>query len=298
LVLTGGLDLSGAKVGALADGVFPGRGALVTGLAGAADCGRKLCVPERAGLAAGLLEAGLGLLLTAGRDVGRDEAGLAVGELEAVGDDGGVSPGVPGRAELPPLATARAAAASAGLEAPRTGAAGLFDGGGVAIVGPEAEAAGRTLLDCDDELDGVALDRPLLDDDPDSADGDGLDAAGRALPEPELEGVAAGRDGTAVGRAGAGREDGVDAGGGVLVTDGIEAVAAELSGRATAGRTRVVSSAAASFGAVDVTCGDASVLIGTVPPPGFCRDVLSDRWLLSELTSSPPCSSSRRGTAM
>jgi hypothetical protein len=46
----------------------------------------------------------------------------------------------------------------------------------------------------------------------------------------------------------------------------------------------VVSSAAASSVPLDVTFVDASVLIGIVPPPGFCRDVLSDRWLLSELT--------------
>jgi hypothetical protein len=175
----------------------------------------------------------------------------------------------------------------------------LFAGAGVATVGPEDDGTGRTLLDCGREPleDGVAAGRLLLPDPPESEEDAG---DGRPLGEPELgEAPIAGRAGATAGRAeAAGRAgDGVAAGG-VLVTDGIEAVAVDASERPVFGRTRVVSSVLESFVEADVTCGDASVLIGTVPPPGFCRDVLSDRWLLSELTSSPPCSSSRRGTAV
>jgi hypothetical protein len=111
----------GAKLGALADDVL-GRGVLVAGLAGAAACGRKLGVPGR----------------PLGFELGAPLAGLVLGfagaELAELGDDGGVSPGVLVRAAPPPLAAALAAAASAGLEAPRTGAGALFDGGGVATV--------------------------------------------------------------------------------------------------------------------------------------------------------------------
>lgn len=252
---------------------------------------------------AGAAGAELGVLVTGGRAGGRDEDGLDVGALGA-----GLRPGVLGRAEAPPpLATARAAAASAGLEAPRIGAGVLFAGAGVATVGPEDDGTGRTLLDWGRELleDGVVAGRLLLPDPADSDEEAGVDeddGVGRPLDEPEEEeGVApiAGRAGATAGRAeAAGRAaDGVAAGG-VLVTDGMEAVAVDASERPVAGRTRVVSSVLESFVEADVTCGDASVLIGTVPPPGFCRDVLSDRWLLSELTSSPPCSSSRRGTAV
>jgi len=231
---------------------------------------------------------------------GREAAVPAGGALE-FGDDGGFRLGVL-RLALPPLATARAAAASAGLAAPRTGAAELLDGAGVATVGPDADAAaGRALLDCGA---GRLLPDPVEPDDP----------AGRPLPEPAEEGALeagaavgaeaegwpveddppAGREGTAVGRPVAGREE-PGASAGALVTDG-GAATVGLSGRA-AGRTRV-SSAAPSVDPAVVTCGDASVLIGTVPPPEFCRDALSERWLLSELTPTPPCSSSRRGTVM
>jgi len=255
-----------------------------------------------------VLGAELGALLTGGRAAaGRDGPEPEGAVPEALGDED--SPGVLERPEPPPLATARAAAASAGLDAPRTGAAALFDGGGVATVGPDDDPepdvtgrtlldAGRLLLDADcGGLDGTAVGRPLLD--PAEDVGVAAGGAGRALPEPALGGAGVGREGTAVGRDDPGRAEaaGADAGG-VLVTAGRAAVAAELSGRAPAGRARVISSAPSSFCAGDVTCGDASVLIGTVPPPGICRDVLSDRWLLSELTSSPPCSSSRRGTAL
>jgi hypothetical protein len=279
----GGVAFSGAKVAELEDDV-PGRGVPVAGLAGAA-CGRKLLAPER-----GALDDGGGLLapgLVPGR-AGADEPDpVEVG----LADGGEFSPGVLRVDDPPPLATARAAAASAGLEAPRIGATALLEGGGVAIVGPDAEpeaaGTGRTLLDCedgrelDDGLDGTAVGRPLPEADDDSEDVDGVAEAGRPLDAPEPDGVAAGRAGAAAGRDEAG---GVGvAGGGVLVTAG-EAAVTGPSGRAAAGRTRVVSSPPPSPLPLDVTFGDASVLIGTVPPPGICRDVFSDRWLLSELT--------------
>jgi hypothetical protein len=309
------VDFVGVKLEAPPEGEVAGRGALGADLAGGAACGRKLCVPERAGL----LEAELGEPL-AGR------LAAAGAELDAeleLGAEGGVAPGVL-RPEAPAAPARAAAAASAGLEAPRTGGGALLDGGGVATVGPDADGAGRTLLDAGAgrlvlgvELAGAAAGRPLLA--PDEAEPDdagaaeagaaaGVAAAGAAdvgAGRP-LDGAGAGRAGAVAGRAGADAGAGRAAAGGVagvaaggaLVTDCRAAVVVEVSGRAPAGRTRVVSSAAPSFDAADVTCGDASVLIGTVPPPEFCRDVFSDRWLFSELTPSPPCSSSRRGTAM
>ncbi|HST81802.1 MAG TPA: hypothetical protein VLL08_08725 [Kineosporiaceae bacterium] len=120
-----GGDAFGAKLGALADEVL-GRGVLVAGLAGAAACGRKLGAPERP-LVLGVELGGL----LAGRVLGFAGAELLEAEF---GDEGGVSPGVLVRAAPPPLAAALAAAASAGLEAPRTGAGALFAGGGVATV--------------------------------------------------------------------------------------------------------------------------------------------------------------------
>ena len=273
--LDAGADFDGAKLGALAD-AFAGRGVL----AGGAACGRKLGAVERAEL----LEAELGELL-AGRLTGR-AAELDGAELEALGDDGGVRPGVLVRPAPPPLAAARAAAASAGLEAPRTGATGLFVGAGVVFAGvekaelerPLGAGAGRVLLDadCDDGLDGAAVGRLLPDPDEVEAPEDG--GVGRDPPE----GAGAGRVGA--GRAGAVVDRGVAGAGAALVTADDEVGAAEPSGRAPAGRTRVASSAPASPLPLDATFGDASVLIGIVPPPGICRDVFSDRWLLSELT--------------
>jgi hypothetical protein len=59
----------------------------------------------------------------------------------------------------PPLATARAAAASAALETGRA-VGGLFDGPGVETVGPETEApddSGRRLLEPPDPEEDVGL---------------------------------------------------------------------------------------------------------------------------------------------
>jgi hypothetical protein len=253
----------GAKLGALADDVL-GRGVLVAGLAGAAACGRKLGEPGRP------LGFELGALL-AGR-----ELGFAGAELAELGDDGGVSPGVLVR-EPPPLAAALAAAASAGLEAPRTGAGALFDGGGVATVWPDAEkaepargaVAGRAGLAgaCFDGLDDAAAGRPPLepaaddpesDDDPDGvaagADGAGrlgacpaLDAgAGREDAEAEPDGAEAGRDGADAGPDGAAVEpDGAEAG-----RDGAEAGREEV-GAGRAGAAEAAGAALVAAGGAD-----------------------------------------------
>jgi hypothetical protein len=154
-----------------------------------------------------------------------------------------------------------------------------------------------------DDTGGRVKDGGLVDDefefddeeDEDPEDDDGVGAAdrfGRAVPDPDPDPDEVGGD--------AGRDGGVN-GVGVLVICGAVLVtgsllsgtlagvddsgAAESSEREAVGRARGVSSAFSSLELVDVTLGDASVVIGTVPPPGIRRDVLSGRWLLSELTS-------------
>jgi hypothetical protein len=198
-----------------------------------------------------------------------------------------LSPGVLLRAAPPPLATARAAALSAGLpevgraagaEAPVAGLAG-------ADAGREASAGGRV---------GAGLTAGRLA----PADRIGLElvggeTAGRDGPfgfepggRPELAGRvgAAGAAEADTGRAG-GRPEPVDEAdeldddgpeGAVLAADEGPAEADDvvLLGRPGAGRTLVVASslpAALSPGSLDFT--SASVVIGVAPPPGICRDV-------------------------
>jgi hypothetical protein len=225
-----------------------------------------------------------------GADVGEPLAGGFARDRDVEGEDtelGDDSPAALGRDAPPPLATARAAAASAALADGRTGV-GLLDGrgaaplagGGVAVVALE-DAGDEAAREPDDG--GVEEPRRLLPD-PDEpladeplADelGDGLENAepeDRPFAEPPFDagGEAAGRDGVE--------------GAGVVFTL-VEPGDAATSLRASVGRTSVVSSPLPSAGPVDVAFGAASVDIGVVPPPGICRDVLSDRWLLSELTS-------------
>jgi hypothetical protein len=125
-----------------------------------------------------------------------------------------------------------------------------------------------------------------LDDDELEDDG-AADRFGRALPDPDDVGGEAGRVGGVKGVGVLVICGAVFAGSGlVLAGAGVgEAAGAESSERETFGRARDVSSPAPSLDSLDVTLGDASVVIGTVPPPGIRRDVLSGRWLLSELTS-------------
>ena len=150
------------------------------------------------------------------------------------------------------------------------------------VVGRDGAAAGR---------DGAAAGRDAV-----AGRADALGGVGRFEVAPVMIGV----DTVGAGEAG-GRVGGVNADPGLapelaVFAAGVAAGAAEPSGRAPDGRTRVVSSATPSLDSVDVTFGDASVVIGSVPPPGIFRGVLSDLLPWSELTSQPPCSSSRRGT--
>jgi hypothetical protein len=285
--------------------------------------------------------------------VGADEPG-AKAEL-----DGADRPGALDRV-APPLATARAAAASAALVLGRAeeallagaglepdeleeaggGATGrvvsarldvevdrvFADGGGV-------DDAERPEFDPEELLDPEPLlepDEPEPDDpapdelepdglfgfDPDDVEEDGVDETGgrvseagrledadaefddeagggaedrfaRPLPEPDEVGGEAGRDGGVNGVGVLVICGAVLAGSGFLLAGACAGVgaAADSSAREAVGRARGVSSALSPLGSVDVTLGDASVVIGTVPPPGIRRDVVSGRWLLSELTS-------------
>ena len=237
---------------------------------GAAACGRKLAV-DRGGALGG---AGGVLLLTGAFDVGR-----------AVGAAGGLRPGVLLRPALPPLATARAAALSAGLpeagrageEAPVAGLAGAEAGRGASAAGRIGAAAGR--------LAAGRIGLELV----------GGETAGRAGPlgpepagRPELAGRAgaagaaeadAGRTGGRVAPDEAGELDDDEPEGAVLAADeGPAEAEAALLGRPGTERTLVVASslpAALSPGSLDFT--SASVVIGVAPPPGICRDVLFGR---------------------
>jgi hypothetical protein len=189
----------------------------------------------------------------AGDDARAEAAGAEAEEARAVGEAGAED-------------DAGAAVAAAGAEVDDVGAA--EDGAGRP---PEAPA-----------LDGVA-DRGGTDDGRGGDEGVERDGVG-------VERAVAGADDAAEGEPArpepAGAEPAGAEGAGVAfaVTVGDVGLAGAVSGRTPVGRTRVVSSAPPSLGALDEALVDASVLIGTVPPPGICRDVLSDRWLLSELT--------------
>jgi hypothetical protein len=264
---------------------------------------------------------GVALFEGAGRDELEEAGGGAtgrvaseVGRLELEDDDGRLpDPDEP--EELDDPEDAGGVVGGAGDTGGRENAdgrdAGGLDAGWLDAGGVEPDELGRLLLE------------PLLDPDPEPEDGragaaragaaaaggvgrddDGRDEAGGVggvLGRFGLVPVTIGVDTVGAGEAG-GRVGGVNADGGFVVGAaalvGASAEAAEPSGRAPAGRTRVVSSATPSLDSVDVTLGDASVVIGNFPPPGICRGVLSGRSLLSELTSQPPCSSSRRGTSM
>jgi hypothetical protein len=306
-----------------------------------------------------LLDCGFAADLLVGADVvldavGADEPGAKAEEL-----DGADSPGALERV-APPLATARAAAASAALVLGRAGeellaGAGLEldeegDGatGRVAsarlevgvdrvsadvdgvddaerpefdpellleldepepddpepdelepdgVLGLDGDEEGVDFVGAEDDTGGRVKEGGLFDDVDDEfelddeEDGDGAaDRLGRELPDPEEVGGEAGRVGGVKGVgvleicgavlvAGSGLLAGAFSGAGA---SGV----GEPSEREDVGRTRgVVSSALSSLELLDVTLGDASVVIGTVPPPGIRRDVLSGRWLLSELTS-------------
>jgi hypothetical protein len=214
-------------------------------------------------------------------------AGRAVG----AGAAGGLRPGVLGRPDPPPFATARAAALSAGPA-----------GTGRVPVGPGDDGATGGLTDGATERAGSAAGRIGVAlggrPDPVLAGRIGVELVGGEVLSPELPdrvgapdpapdgraGAAAGAADADTGRTG-GRteaepdeldvEEGPDGGAFLATADGPAEADVVLLGRTAAGRTRVVASslpAGLSPGSLDFT--SASVVIGVAPPPGICRDGL------------------------
>jgi hypothetical protein len=271
-----GLDVPGV-------GVVEDRAELGAGLDGGAASGRKLVAPEAlargAGLGAGVtvgFAGTVGGLASSGfADVPTDGFDTEDGAGGGVAAKGADRPGALGRTERPPLAIARAAAASAASEAPDRAEPELepleddadADVPGRVLEPADSDGAEEAFDEVDEPADEMELTDAAVaraaaadpeDDDPEDGELDDGELGAAAGPEEDAEAEPAEADPAAA-----------EVGAGV----GVE----EAPGRA--GRTRggVSSlSVAASLASLDVT-SVALIVIGDAPPPGICRDVLSGR---------------------